>query len=83
MLCLNARAAPVDVASLDRGTWPEKLGSPALFDVASRAEILLFAHSLLASENQAEAALKQRLALKIIKLPAIYDPRPPSWPALM
>ena len=48
LLCLNAQAAPVDVASLDRGAWPEKLSSPALFDVASRAEILMFARSLLA-----------------------------------
>ena len=62
LLCLNAYAAPVDVASLDRGIWPEKLSSPALFDVASRAEILMFAHSLIASEAQDEAALKQRLA---------------------
>ena len=35
----------MDVASLDRGTWPEKLGSPALFDVSSRAETLMFAPS--------------------------------------
>lgn len=83
MLCLNARAAPVDVASLDRGTWPEKLGSPALFDVASRAEILMFAHSLLASENQDEAALKQRLGLKIINLSAIDDLRRQLWQRLL
>ena len=49
LLCMSAQAASVDVASLDRGTWPEKLTSPALFDVGSRAEILMFAHSLLAS----------------------------------
>ena len=83
LLCLNAQAAPVDVASLDRGTWPEKLGSPALFDVASRAEILMFAHSLLASENQDEAALKQRLGLKIINLSAIDDLRRQLWQRLL
>ena len=75
LLCLNAQAAPVDVASLDRGTWPEKLTSPALFDVASRAEILMFAHGLLASEALDDAALKQRLGLKIINLAAIEDLR--------
>lgn len=71
------------MASLDRGTWPEKLGSPALFDVASRAEILMFAHSLLASENQDEAALKQRLGLKIINLSAIDDLRRQLWQRLL
>ena len=83
LLCLNAQAAPVDVASLDRGTWPEKLGSPALFDVASRAEILMFTHSLLASESQDEAALKQRLGLKIINLSAIDDLRRQLWQRLL
>lgn len=66
LVCLGARAASVDVASLDRGTWPEKLSSPALFDVASRAEILMFANTLLVSEALDEPALKQRLGLKII-----------------
>ena len=64
LFCLNAHAAPVDVASLDRGVWPEKLSSPALFDVASRAEILMFARSLIGSEALDEAALKQRLGLQ-------------------
>lgn len=83
LLCLNANAAPVDVASLDRTTWPEKLSSPALFDVASRAEILMFSHSLLASENQDEAALKLRLGLKIINLAAIDDLRRQLWQRLL
>ena len=83
LLCLNAHAAPVDVASLDRGVWPEKLSSPALFDVASRAEILMFAHSLIASEALDEAALKQRLGLKIINLAAIDDLRRQLWQRLL
>lgn len=83
LLCLNTHAAPVDIASLDRGTWPEKLSSPALFDVASRAEILMFAHSLLASENQDEAALKQRLGLKIINQASIDDLRRQLWQRLL
>lgn len=83
LLCLNAHAAPVDVASLDRSTWPEKLSSPALFDVASRAEILMFAHGLLASEALDEIALKQRLGLKIINLAAIDDLRRQLWQRLL
>ena len=83
LLCLNVHAAPVDVASLDRGTWPEKLSSPALFDVASRAEILMFAHTLLASEALDEAALKQRLGLKIINQGAIDDLRRQLWQRLL
>ncbi|MCX4065943.1 polysaccharide deacetylase family protein [Pseudomonas sp. S1Bt30] len=83
LLCMSAQAASVDVASLDRGTWPEKLTSPALFDVGSRAEILMFAHSLLASETQDDAALKQRLGLKIINLAAINDLRRELWRRLL
>jgi hypothetical protein len=45
LMCLGATAAPNEAATLDRGTWPEQLSSPALFDVASRAEILMFAHA--------------------------------------
>lgn len=83
LLCLSAQAAPVDVASLDRSTWPEKLASPALFDVASRAEILMFAHGLIASEGQDETSLKQRLGLKNINLAAIDDLRRQLWQRLL
>lgn len=83
LLCLSAQAAPVDVASLDRGTWPEQFSTPALFDVASRAEILMFAHSLLASEALDDAALKQRLGLKIINRAAIDDLRRQLWQRLL
>lgn len=51
LLSVSALAAPNDVATLDRSTWPEKLDSPTLFDVASRAEILTFARALLVSES--------------------------------
>ena len=57
LMCLGATAAPNEAATLDRGTWPEQLTSPALFDVASRAEILAFAHALLASEAWAKARI--------------------------
>ncbi|WP_017480019.1 polysaccharide deacetylase family protein [Pseudomonas sp. PAMC 26793] len=83
LICLGAQAAPVDVATLDRGTWPERLSNPALFDVASRAEILMFAHTLLASEALDEPALKQRLGLKIINLASIDDLRRQLWQRLL
>lgn len=83
LLCLGVRAAPVEVASLDRGTWPERLSTPALFDVASRAEILMFAHSLLVTEALDESALKQRLGLKNINLAAIDDLRRQLWQRLL
>ena len=83
LLSLGAMAAPDDVATLDRSTWPEKLSSPTLFDVASRAEILMFARSLLASEALDEAALKQRLGLRIINLDAIDALRQRLWQRLL
>ena len=60
LLSFGAMAAPGDVATLDRSTWPEQLNSPTLFDVASRAEILMFSRVLLASESLDEASLAQR-----------------------
>jgi len=78
-----AVAAPTDVATLDRSIWPESFTSPALFDVASRAEILTFAHALLASEQLDEPALKERLGLKIINLGAINDVRRRMWQRLL
>ncbi len=83
LACLSATAAPNDVATLDRSTWPEQLSSPALFDVASRAEILTFAHALLVSEMTDEAALKQRLGLKQINLASINRVRARLWLRLL
>ncbi|WP_085724099.1 polysaccharide deacetylase family protein [Pseudomonas sp. R37(2017)] len=76
-------AAPGDVATLDRGTWPEKLGNPTLFDVASRAEILMFSSVLLASEAQDEAALAQRLGLRRINLESVNRVRQHLWQRLL
>ncbi|MFO2465111.1 polysaccharide deacetylase family protein [Pseudomonas sp. 15FMM2] len=83
LTCLGAQAASVDVASLDRSSWPENLGSPALFDVASRAEILMFANALLTTEALDESALKQRLGLRNINLGAIDDLRRRLWQRLL
>lgn len=76
-------AAPGDVATLDRSTWPEKLSSPTLFDVASRAEILMFARVLLASESLDEASLAQRLGLRKINLEAVNNLRQRLWLRLL
>ncbi|WP_347904274.1 polysaccharide deacetylase family protein [Pseudomonas purpurea] len=79
----GALAAPNDVATLDRSTWPEQLTTPTLFDVASRAEILTFARALLASEALDDAGLKQRLGLRMINLDSINTVRQRMWQRLL
>ncbi|MFJ3371820.1 polysaccharide deacetylase family protein [Pseudomonas sp. NPDC086251] len=83
LLSFGAMAAPGDVATLDRSTWPEQLGNPTLFDVASRAEILMFARVLLASESIDEAGLTRRLGLRTINLDAINRVRGRLWQRLL
>ncbi len=76
-------AAPGDVATLDRSTWPEQLGNPTLFDVASRAEILMFARVLLASEAMDEPALAQHLGLRTINMASVNHVRQRLWLRLL
>lgn len=83
LMCPGVVAAPNEPATLDRSTWPEQLTSPALFDVASRAEILTFARALLASEALDDSALKQRLGLKTVNLDAIDTLRKRMWQRLL
>jgi peptidoglycan/xylan/chitin deacetylase (PgdA/CDA1 family) len=83
LLSFGAMAAPGDAATLDRSTWPEKLSSPTLFDVASRAEILMFARVLLASESLDEPALAQYLGLRKINLEAVNQLRQRLWQRLL
>jgi peptidoglycan/xylan/chitin deacetylase (PgdA/CDA1 family) len=83
LISLGATAAPGEVATLDRGTWPEQLGNPTLFDVASRAEILMFARVLLASESMDDASLTQRLGLRTINSDAINQLRERLWQRLL
>ena len=83
LLSFGAIAAPGDVATLDRSTWPEKLDNPTLFDVASRAEILMFARVLLASEALDEPALAQRLGLRTINLESVNRVRQRLWQRLL
>lgn len=83
LLSFGVMAAPGAVATLDRSTWPEKLDNPTLFDVASRAEILMFARVLLASESLDEAALAQRLGLRTINLESVNRVRQRLWQRLL
>ncbi|WP_053149136.1 polysaccharide deacetylase family protein [Pseudomonas protegens] len=83
LLSFSVLAAPNDVATLDRSTWPEKLDNPTLFDVASRAEILSFARALLISEAWDEASMKQRLGLRMINMEAISELREHLWQRLL
>ena len=83
LMSFGAIAAPGDVAMLDRSTWPEKLGNPTLFDVASRAEILMFSSVLLASESLDEPALAQRLGLRTINLESVDRVRQRMWQRLL
>ncbi|WP_285356407.1 polysaccharide deacetylase family protein [Pseudomonas sp. lyk4-R2A-10] len=83
LLSVGAVAAPGDIATLDRSTWPEKLDNPTLFDVASRAEILMFARGLLGTEAPDEAALAQRLGLRTVNLDAINSLRERLWQRLL
>ena len=83
LLSVGALAAPGEVATLDRSTWPEQLNSPTLFDVASRAEILMFATVLLASESLDEPSLAQRLGLRTINLESVNNLRQRLWQRLL
>ncbi len=76
-------AAPGDVATLDRSTWPEQLSNPTLFDVASRAEILMFARVLLASESLDQASLAQHLGLRTLNLESVNQLRQRMWQRLL
>ncbi|MFM8330168.1 MAG: polysaccharide deacetylase family protein [Candidatus Methylumidiphilus sp.] len=60
-------AGPSAVALADRALWPEPIASPASFDRASRAEILLFAAAWDAPSSQPPAKPASREALNRIR----------------
>jgi peptidoglycan/xylan/chitin deacetylase (PgdA/CDA1 family) len=82
LLSVAAQAAPVPPTTFERSHWPEQLDSPALFDVASRAEILGFARALQASEALDQPALAARVGLKQINLVSINQVRSRLWQQL-
>ncbi len=83
LLGFKVQAAVPPVATVDRSLWPERLESPALFDVASRAEILAFAHALWASEQLDEDSLKRRLGLRYINVASLNLVRNRLWERLL
>lgn len=80
---LNAQAALPPPATMDRSVWPEQLTTEQLFDVASRAEILAFAHVLYLSEGLDEEGLKARLGLRSINMQSINLVRNRLWTRLL
>lgn len=76
-------AGPQTMATVDRASWPQQLDSPAAFDTASRAEILMFAKTLLVSESRDEAALQQQLGIKQISLDSLQTVRQRFWARLL
>ena len=79
----QAQAAAPVIATMDRSVWPERLETPALFDVASRAEILAFAHQLYLSEKLDEEGLKQRLGLRYVNVSSLNVVRHRLWSRLL
>lgn len=76
-------AGPQTMATVDRASWPQQLHSPEAFDTASRAEILLFAKALLASESTDAATLKQQLGVKQLNLESLQAVRQRFWARLL
>lgn len=76
-------AGPSVFATIDRSGWPTTLSSVNGFDTASRAEILMFAKALLASEALDEKALQQQLGVKRIDLAAVNRVRERFWQRLL
>jgi peptidoglycan-N-acetylglucosamine deacetylase len=65
-----------------RALWPDTINSPAEFDRASRAEILVFAHELADSDAFNEGALKQRLGITKVDIASVERLRHRLWKRL-
>jgi peptidoglycan-N-acetylglucosamine deacetylase len=61
-------AGPATVALSDRSLWPDTIDSPAGFDRASRAEILVFAAALSEATDRNEDALKAELSIRSVDM---------------
>lgn len=75
-------AGPAEVAGADAAAWPQPLDSPAAFDRASRAHVLVFARELAQSEALDDAALAARLRLKQIDRASVDRIRARFWQRL-
>jgi peptidoglycan/xylan/chitin deacetylase (PgdA/CDA1 family) len=65
-----------------RALWPDTINSPAEFDRASRAEILVFAHELADSDAFNEGALKDRLGINAVDIASVERLRHRLWKRL-
>ncbi|WP_085631909.1 MULTISPECIES: polysaccharide deacetylase [unclassified Pseudomonas] len=71
------------LTNLERSGWPDALTSQANVDTASRAEVLMFAKALLASEALDEQGLKRRLEVPQVRLESIRRVRDGLWEGLL
>jgi peptidoglycan/xylan/chitin deacetylase (PgdA/CDA1 family) len=85
---LGIAAAAISVADASeanlphRALWPDTIDSPAGFDRASRAEILVFAHELADSDGFNEGALKDRLGIDAVDIASVARLRHRLWKRL-
>ncbi|WP_166221319.1 polysaccharide deacetylase [Pseudomonas atagonensis] len=71
------------LGNVERSGWPDALTSQANLDTASRAEVLMFAKALLASEALDEEGLEQQLGLPHVQLRSIRHVRDGLWDGLL
>ncbi|PWK30247.1 polysaccharide deacetylase family protein [Pseudomonas sp. OV226] len=76
-------ANPTSFATIDRSGWPRALTSEADFDMASRAEILMFSKVLLNTEGLDAENLKQRLDVKSVDIKSVEQVRQRFWQRLL
>jgi peptidoglycan-N-acetylglucosamine deacetylase len=65
-----------------RALWPDSINSPAEFDRASRAEILVFAHELVDSATFNEGTLKDRLGIDAVDIASVERLQHRLWKRL-
>ncbi|MDA8486793.1 polysaccharide deacetylase family protein [Pseudomonas resinovorans] len=76
-------AGPVALATIDRATWPQLVSSETEFDIASRAEILMFGKTLLETEALNPAQLRERLGTKSLDEKSVEQVRHRFWSKLL
>ncbi|HVY24210.1 MAG TPA: polysaccharide deacetylase family protein [Steroidobacteraceae bacterium] len=64
-------AGPESIAMSNRSLWPDPIKSPAGFDRASRAEILVFANALQDIGGQSEEDFKSTTRLKAVDMQSV------------
>ncbi len=79
---IASAAGPTKIAVPDRALWPDPIDSPAAFDCASRAEILMAAHALAESEALPSDALAARIGVKAPNAASINKARARDWQRL-